>query len=376
MRRLKVLHVIATLPVGGVEHQLLTLLKHYDRQRIEPLVCTLAEPGQLAGEIESGGVRVVPLGGLGHSFSPGLVRSLAALMRQERADVVRTHQYHANLYGRIAARLAGAPCVVASVHNLYTRDRKLHRRLFNNILSRVSDRIIAVSGAVKDDILRYDRISGDRVEVIYNGIEPERLRSGDGGRVRAEFGIPGGDPVVGTVGRLTVQKGHRYLLEAMAQVTRQHPRARLCIVGDGPERAGLAAEAGRLGIADRVVFTGSRRDIPDLLAMFDVFAFPSLWEGLPNALIEAMAAGRAVVGASIPPVREVLREGETGVLVPEKDAAALAEAVSGLLADPGRARGYGAAAQKDAAERFSITSTVRRYEALFEEILGRKERGS
>jgi glycosyltransferase involved in cell wall biosynthesis len=369
-KTMRVLHVMTRLPVGGVEGQLLSVLNHYDRRRIEPFVCCLSDVGETGREISRAGFEVIALGRLGHRFDVRIVRDLVKLMRERQCTVVRTHQYHANLYGRLAAWRAGVQCIVASVHNVYTRRGKLHRRYINQWLGKVSDRVVAVSHAVRDDILRWDRLPEKKVCVIHNGVDTEALAQGDRNRIRRELDIPLDGLVVGTVGRLAEQKGQRYLLEAAVRLKASVPGVHVLIAGDGPLRKELENLAHRLRLGECVTFLGTRRDIPDVLAALDVFVLPSLWEGLGIALIEAMAAGCPVVATDILPFREVM--GDHASLVPCRDGEALGLALETLLQDPVRRELAGRSARQRARDMFDIRGTVERYVTLFDEVLADK----
>jgi glycosyltransferase involved in cell wall biosynthesis len=371
-QRMNVLHVISALPVGGVENQLCLVLKRYDMARVFPCVCSLSDKGEVGREIEASGIEVVSLDKLRHGFDWSIVKDLMRVIRQRDIQVVRTHQYHANLYGRLAAWLCRVPCIVPSIHNVYTRDRKIHRRVLNNLLGRVSDRVIAVSEAVKDDIVAYDRLSADKITVLYNGVEENRFAGVDATEARSAFRIPADAIVVGTVGRLMHQKGQKYLVESMSVVLKEFPLTVLLIVGDGPAGNELRELAKQRGIENRVIFTGSRKDVPAMLAAMDIFVFPSLWEGLPNALIEAMAAGKTIIATDIKPNREVMGPEHAGVFVPCEDSAAIAAGIRQLLRDRESALRLASAAQERALSRFNINRTVSTYTDLFEEILGRK----
>jgi len=371
-QRMNVLHVISALPVGGVENQLCLLLKRYDRDRVFPCVCSLSDKGEVGQEIEAAGIEVVSLNKLGHGFDWSIVKDLERVIRQRDIHVVRTHQYHANLYGRLAAWLCRVPCIVPSVHNVYTRDRKVHRRILNNLLGRISDKVVAVSGAVKDDIMAYDGLSPNKITVLYNGVEEGRFAGVDGAGARIAFGIPADAAVVGTVGRLTHQKGQKYLVEAMSSVLKEFPGTVLLMVGDGPARSELGELVKQRGIEDRVVFTGSRRDVPEMLAAMDIFVFPSLWEGLPNALIEAMTAGKAIIATDIKSNMEVLGSENSSIFVPCEDSTAIAAGIKQLLRDRESALRLASAARERALSRFTVNRTVSAYTDLFEEILGKK----
>ena len=371
-RPINVLHVISRLPVGGVERQLSAVLRNYDRQKIMPFVCSLSDRGEVGLEIQAMGIELICLNKLGHGFSVSLVSHLIRIMKDKRIDVVRTHQYHANLYGRIAAVICRIPCIVPSIHNVYTRDRKLHRRILNNLLGRLSDAVIAVSEAVKDDVMTYDNIPSGRLRVIYNGIEEVRFTGNTGAEIRSEFNLPENAVIVGSVGRLTTQKGQQYLVEAVASLVKDFPGLRLLMVGDGPDKAVLLRLVREKGLEGRVIFTGSRDDVPHLLAAMDIFVFPSLWEGLPNALVEAMAAGKAIIATNIKPNREVLGSEDAGMFVTSKDSMSIASGIAALIRNRTLARQLGAAAQARAFSRFTVAGTVLAYTTLFEDILSAK----
>lgn len=361
------------LPVGGVENQLLSILRNYDKSKLSPLVCSLSDKGQIGEEIERDGIEVVCLNKLGHRFDWSIVKDICRLIKEHNIKVVRTHQYHANLYGRLAAHKAEVPCVVASIHNTYTRDKKFHRRLINRFLARFTDRIIAVSGKVRDDILMYDHISPDKVEVIHNGVDIDIFSNQDGKVKRSEFGIPEDTVVIGNVGRLAEAKGQRYLLEALAVLKDKFPMIRLLIAGDGPLMKELKGYAETLGIKQNVLFLGMRRDIPALLSVMDIFVLPSLWEGLPNALLEAMAGSRPIIAADIPAFREIIDSKDVGILIPPGDSAALAEALSLLLEERSLRETMGRNAKQRCLSLFDIKAVVGAYTGLFEAILRGKE---
>ncbi len=366
-----ILHVMTRIPVGGVENQLLQVLRNYDRTKLNPLVVSLADKGEIGREIEAEGTDVICLNKLGHQLKWSIVTDLINIMQGNRIQIVRTHQYHANFYGRLAAPRAGVPCLVSSVHNLYTQDRKFHRRLFNRLLAKYTDRIIAVSDPVRNDILKYDRVPEDKVTVITNGVDVERFDGATGGGVRNGLGIPTDAPVIGTVGRLAEAKDQRTLIEAVSGI-KDGMLPWLVIVGDGPLMRELKAQAKELGIAERTVFTGTRRDIPELLAAMDVFVLPSLREGMPNALIEALAAGRPVVATSIPPFSAIIDNPTLGTLVPVSNAEMMAKAIERLLTDHDRRRAMCVAARERAINRHSIQATVDKYMDIFKEILTSK----
>ncbi len=372
MQPINILHVISKLPIGGVENQLLLTLKKYDRSKLNPIVCSLLDKGEIGKEIEEAGIEVISLNKLKHRFDPTIVKDLYRIIKKRDIKIVRTHQYHANLYGRLGAWLAKAPCIIASVHNVYTRDRKLHRRMINRFLSRVSDKVVAVSETVKHDILKYDGLSEDKVTVIYNGIDTARFSHINGNIIRKELKVPFDVPIIGTIGRLTFQKGIKYLIEAVSLVKKRFSKIILIIVGDGPIKDELQNYANTLDLNENVIFTGFRRDIPALLAAMDIFVLPSLWEGLPNALIEAMASGKPVIATDILPIREIMNSEKVGILIPPQNSNAIADSIEFLFHNKDLAETMGNNARERAFSDFNIQTTVNRYTKLFEKILQSK----
>lgn len=371
MQPINILHVISKLPVGGVENQLLMILGKYDRGKLSPIVCSLSDKGEIGREIEEAGIEVIPLNKLRHTFDWTMVKDIYNLIKKKNVKIVRTHLYHANLYGRLAARIAKVPCIVASVHDTYTytMDKKLHRRIINKCLSRFTDKIVAVSEAVKKDILKYDDISDDKIIVIHNGIDKGGFQNINRELIRSNLAISPEVQVIGMVGRLSLQKGQKYLLKAVSKIRDRFPKIVLLIVGDGPLRNELESYARSLDIMKNTIFLGSRRDIPAILSSMDIFVFPSLWEGLPSTLIEAMAAGKPIIATDITPNKEIINSEKVGILVPAKNSDALASSIDLLLHNKDLSEDLGKAAKERAFSHFNIKATVDRYTTLFENIL-------
>jgi glycosyltransferase involved in cell wall biosynthesis len=372
MKAINILHIMSRLPVGGVENQLLMILEKYDKKKLHPIVCSLSDKGEIGKEIEDYGIEVIPLNKLKHRFDWSIVKDIYKLIKTRNVKIVRTHQYHANLYGRLSAWLAKVPCIVASVHNVYTIDRKFHRRLINNLLARCTDTVVAVSETVKKDVLTYDGLSEDKLRVIYNGIDTDRFFNLNGSLIRSKLGISSEAPVVGTVGRLTLQKGQKYLIDAVSALREKIPQILLLIVGDGPMRGELENHIRALGADKNTILLGTRRDIPQLLSAMDIFVLPSVWEGLGTALIEAMAAGKAIIATDIPPFREIINTEKIGILVPARNSSAIASSIELLLGNKSFAGTLGNNAQERAYSDFNITTTVDKYTNLYEDILSNK----
>ena len=273
------------------------------------------------------------------------------------------HNYGALVYGSLAARLGTRAGVVYTIHGAQTSARRATRR-FQRL--RLVDRVVFVSADARSVAERAGAVSGRGVHTILNGVDVDALIRSGAGRlaVRREFGIDADAPVVGVVARLTRAKDHVTLFDAVAALRPAWPRLRCLVVGDGELREDLHRAASQRGLADVVVFSGSRSDIRDLLSAMDVFVLSSVTEGLAVTLLEAMSAGLPVVATRVGGNPEVVADGETGVLVQARAPEALAREVASLLADPGRAGALGEAAIARVRARFSLEAMVRSYEQV------------
>jgi glycosyltransferase involved in cell wall biosynthesis len=239
----------------------------------------------------------------------------------------------------------------------------------------LTDAFVAVSAFVRDSAVRNLGLPAARVEVIPNSVELSRFAPSDPAQLaalRRELGIGAADRVITTVGRLDPPKGHRFLLEALVEVRRRVPGVRLLIVGDGPSRANLEVQACEHGVSDRVVFAGVRGDIPAILGLSEVFVLPTLSEGLPLTVLEAMAAGVPPVASRIGPTEEIVESGHTGVLVEPREPKPLAEAITRLLLAPAEARAIGARARAQVEARFSARRCAEALGALYVKLSDRR----
>lgn len=368
-----VLHVIPQLPVGGAETLVFHMVRGLDHRRFVPAVCVLGELGPMGAEMERAGIDVMAL----ESFrAPGrlvrVVRGLIRVIRERGVQIVHTHLYHGNYYGRLAAFTAGVPVTVASIHNVYDRV-KTHRRWTNRVLGRHTDAILAGSETVRQDILRWDGVPADKVRILPYGIDLDPyLAPMDRETARRALDVPPGSAVIGTVSRLEEQKAHDVLLRAFAVLRAAGTDVILLLVGDGREKGRLQEMVTALGLQDRVRFLGTRRDLPLLFAAMDVFALPSRWEGTPLALIGAMAASIPVVATPVGGVTTVVEDGRTGRLVPVEDVKALAATLAEALCDRATSRRLAEAGRNHVVENCSVAAMVRGLEALYLELLGKK----
>lgn len=294
---------------------------------------------------------------------PVSVWELAQLFRRERFDLINGHDFTGAVYGAAAARLAGIPHV-ATMHGAEKALEAGRRRMALRWAFRRSRGVIGVSADTSDYMARRLGLPADLFTTIPNGIAP---RLGDRAAGRRALGLREQELLVLAVGNLHVRKGHRFLLDALARLGRAHPELpwRVAIAGRGDEMANLQAQVAALGIADRAQLLGHRDDIPDLLAASDVFCMPSLWEGLPVAMLEAMFGGRPVVASAVSGIPEAVRDGTDGLLAPAEDVPALAAALERLLASAEARERFGAAARARAESRFTVAAMIDRYEEVY-----------
>jgi glycosyltransferase involved in cell wall biosynthesis len=373
MPAVPVLHVcdkfgVAGSSIHGVSRLFAWWFARYDPGRFEVSLCGLKGPDPASRALEAAGVPVTHLGR--GRFDPRILSDLVALGRRRGARVLHVHGYAASDFGRVAARILGAKLVL---HEHFADPRMPgYQGLADRILKPLTDAAIAVSGSTRDFLTRERHVPAERVHLIWNGAPLQEFAPVPRERAlafRRSVGLPGDALVVGAIGRLNAQKGHRYLLDAAARVLEGRPGLRFLIVGDGDLEQPLREQAARLGIADRVVMAGHRTDVPDALGAIDVLCISSLYEGTPLTLFEAMAAGRAVVSTAVDGCREVLEEGRSALLVPPGQAEPLAEALARVIDDAALRSSLGRAA-REASHRYDVDACVAQMQDLYDRLLG------
>ena len=310
-----------------------------------------------------------------HDLDLPVVARLARHLRRLKPDIAHTHLIHADLYGAPAAHLAQVTprgvVVLSTRHNDDPFRQRPHIRLQTRALGRLVDHYIAISEWVRRYTIEVEQVAPDRVTIIRYGLPPAEPSVPNGAvrELRSALGVPPDAPLVAVVARLVEQKGVAYLLDAFRRVASELPAARLLVVGDGPLRAALEAQAAALGVASRVRFTGWRDDAEHIIAAVDVLAMPSLWEGFGLVALEAMAHAKPVVATRVSALPEVVVDGETGWLVPPRDAQALADALLRALRQPEIARAQGWRGRQRLAECFSLEGMVGQTLGLYERLL-------
>lgn len=386
-KQIRLLKFLTAFGIGGTERQVVNLVKKLDRSRFDPMFGCLKTWGPFLSDIEQQQIPIAeyPIHRL---YAPSTLRQqlrLARDMKRNGVQVFHSYNFYANVFSIPAARMAGVPVIIASVRdtgmNLTPARMYLHRQV-----CRLADCVLVNAEAIRQWLIAQGA-NADKICVIRNGLDLSRFaKPVDSSGLRRELGLPERVPLVTVLARLTPQKGIETFLEAAAEVNRRSPEARFLIVGDlyasngdgvykreGSYMESLQALAARLGIGDRVIFTGFRSDIPELLSQAAVSVLPSLnGEGLPNALMESMAAGVPVVATKVGGSAEVVGEhGTAGLMVPAGDPRELSAAMLAVLEDPALARRLGHAGRKRIQERFSLEHMVRETENLYGGMLDR-----
>lgn len=376
---LRVLFIVPGLQRGGAERHLATLLPAMNPTRFAPSVICLGRKGELFAELVAADLPARALGRTKREFGLALAQ-LISYMRRNRPDVVVVWGYNAEVLGRVAALLCGVPRLVVWLHHssdITPRGRV--QRLANWLLGSATTAYYGVAFAQLPyftDVLGYPP---RKVRIIHNGIDPAQFpyasASHRDSKLALSLGIAAEHAVVGIVAVLRPEKDHATFLRAARLVLDHLPQARFLVVGDGPARSELTQLVEELGIADSVIFTGSRSDVRELLSLVDVFALTSTTECCPMALLEAMAIGRPAVCTAVGGVPEIIEEAVTGHMVLPRDPAALAKRLVDLLGDPERARAMGRAARVRLETEFTLERSVSNAERTIAETAGRQPVG-
>ncbi len=370
--KIKVLFLFVHLDYGGAEVGLLTTLKNIDKSRFDCSVVSIEKKGRIAEEIEKLGFKVTCLDSKARLFNISLIRKIALILEKEKPDILHTSLFYANFFGRAASLFCNPRFIVTEERSMYT-EKKFYHVILDRILAGFTDRIIVCSRSVLDFTRKQEGIAEDKFYLIYNAVDAERFNiPGTKEALRKKYGFSGEDFIVGTVGSLIPKKGHRFLIEAVKGLDGQIPRLKTLIIGEGESRAELTALARSLGIENKVVFLGARFDIPGLMKAMDVFVLPSLQEGFPRTLIEAMYTGLPVVASDISGIPEIVREGEDGFLVPPGDPEALKNRILELYNDKPLRGDFAARSRKKIESAYLPKDYVQSLEGLYRELTERR----
>lgn len=362
---LNVLQVIPTLDRSGAEKQMVLLATGLPRDRFRVEVAALTRLGPLEAELGAAGVPVTLIGKR-LKVDPFALRRLTRFLRDRRFDVVQTWIFAADVYGRLAARRAGVPVVVTAEMAVDQWKSRAHLAI-DRRLARWTDRVVGNSRAVVE-FYRRAGIPGSKLAMIPSGIADEEPPEVDPSEVRRGLGVAADAPMLLFAGRLAAQKGVEDLLRALDLLQHVEPSVVTLVAGDGPLRARLEerARAFALSTTGRVRFLGHRDDVPRLLAASDALVLPSLYEGLPNVVLEAMRSRKPVVATAAPGTAEVVVDQETGLLVPVGSPKALVRAIREVVRDADLRRRLGEAGRARVESDYRASTMVERFAALYE----------
>jgi len=357
--RAKLLFVVNGFGVGGGELKLLELAARLDGKKYELAVVSVGQGGPLQESFQRLGIPVQVLAKK-HRFDLSLPVRLAGVMRRQRTALVMSTLFYADVMTALATFLYRPRAVVS--WEVITGRLKWYQQLAYRLLAGRFDQVAAVSNSIHPFIIHQRGVRPERIRTIYYGVDLEKFKPAPASKRNLSL-------VFGTVARLVEQKGHRYLLEAIAAVHGEMPQAKWRWAGEGDLQSELQNRAAQLGLADAVEFLGRRSDVVDLLCVFDVFILPSLWEGFPNVLLEAMACGLPVIATGVEGTVELVADQETGLIVEKENPSALAGAMRALATDRQRRLRMGAAGRRRVEEYFSLQKQIKEFESLFDQLL-------
>jgi glycosyltransferase involved in cell wall biosynthesis len=349
----------------GVKRLFAWMIPRFDSSRYNVSLVSLRKKDLSEETLDTYGVDITYL----HrsKFDPATLPALLKVIDRQQIDILHLHGYGATTFGRLAAGLRRIPAIVHEHANL--TDTPWFQKVADVSLEPLTDIAIAVSQSTADFVIKARKIPAHKVKIVYLGVPLEefsRTRSEDEVRdARTELGIAPDEIVAGTVTRLHESKGNSYLVEAAQRVVRDRPRVKFILVGEGPLREPLEQQAKALGLGERFVFAGFARDVPRVVSTFDMSVFPSLWEGTPLTVFEALAMGRAIVATDADGLVDVLTADRDALIVPKRDAAALARAIVRLADEPSTRARLGAAA-RETGQQYDIAAFVRKMERLYD----------
>jgi glycosyltransferase involved in cell wall biosynthesis len=364
-KRYRLMQITHDLAIGGLQQVVVNICKTINREMFDISVLCLRDLGEFAPDIEKMGIQVFVLPQRKNGTDYFAFLKVAKILRDQKVDMIHTHNTQPLVDGTIGALLAGVKTIIHTDHTREYPDKK--RYMFAEwLMSHFVYKVVGVSEATSRDLIKYEKISPKKVITIVNGIDGSKfdIRIDKEHKKRA-LGITNDGPIIGIGVRLTRQKGITYLLKAMPEIVKRYPDITLVIAGEGDCGSKLKEEARDLGIERNVLFVGARLDIPELLALFDLYVLPSLWEGLPIVLLEAMAAGCPVVATNVGGNDMVIQHGENGSLIEPKNPALLASEVIRVLDNEELRKDYARKGIKLFKNKFGAEVMTQHYQRLY-----------
>ena len=322
---------------------------------------------ELADRAKEAGIKVQIFPCRGR-FDRRTISSIRSAISSEQPNILHSHGYKSNFYAWKALSGWNMPWIVTNHGKRVGMKLKVYNWL-NIFFMKKAAKIVAVSQVLADEMIKQG-ISSTKIVVIDNGVDLQRFTDlRENNDLRKSFGLNGKNKIIGTVGSMTEEKGHMYLIEAARQVIEKCPECRFLFVGDDGQRQLLEEKTANLGLTGKVIFTGSRKDVPEILSMLDVFVLPSLKEGLPMALLEAMASKVPVIATSVGAIPKVIEDGINGILIPSKNSDAIAKAINIMLADGNSAKEMALKGFEKVRDQFSSEIMFKKYMNVYQELL-------
>lgn len=365
MRRIHVLFVVNGFSIGGGEIKLLELIREITEkysERFKCSVCSVGIDGPLRSQFEALGLRTEVFLKSG-PYDVSQIFKLIRLIREERIEIVQTTLFYADVLGTYAARMAGIRHIIS--WEAVTQPYSLKHLYAYRLASKWFTMSVSVSQAIERQVIEHRNVPPKKTCTIHYGVDVERFSTEKEDGLKRELGIKNNKILIGTVARLTEQKGHRYLIAAIPNILKAYPNVEFVLIGDGPLREELSSLVLSLNINSSVHFLGFRDNIPQLLRNLDLFVLPSLYEGLPNVVLEAMASGLPVVATAVDGTPEAIVHGKTGFLVPSCQPDALSDAICTMLNDREKMNLMGRAGRHHVETRFSLNNQVNQFVQLY-----------
>ena len=394
MRKIKVVHIITRFDKGGsAENTLLTVLGLNKEKYSILLIKGLSLESEMSDEeslavseslkiAEENNIKVINLPFLVRKIAPltdlKALFTLFKILRKERPDIVHTHTSKAGFLGRFASFLARVPIIIHTPHGhvFHSYFGPTLTKIFviaEKILSLITDKIITLTNRERDEHIERRIAPLNKFITIHSGVDLDRFMNLniDIKKKKKELNIPQDFYVIGTVGRLVPIKGHKYLVSAAEMIIKEFPKTVFVIVGDGFLKPILERHAEALGIRKNIVFTGWRKDVPEILYLFNVLVFPSLNEGMGRVMIEGMSLGKPIVASNVGGIRDLIEDGKNGLLVPPRDSNALRKAISRLIRNKKLAEGLGKIGKMEVYPDFDASTMVKKIDNLYESLLSK-----
>ncbi|MFZ3136297.1 MAG: glycosyltransferase family 4 protein [Thermodesulfovibrionales bacterium] len=373
--KIRIMQITHDLNIGGLQKIVSDIALYLDKSRYQVTVCALREGGMLENELVNNNIKVIKLPAAKNGVDYLAFWKLYKILRDERPHIIHTHNTQPFVEGGLAAWLARVPVCIHTEHGRQFPDKK--RYMFAEwLFSHYVDQIVAVSESAKKDLVTYEKISSDKIQVIMNGIDGNKYNGNIDRNIKLkELGIDTNyDFILGFAGRLSPEKGLTYLLKAMSIIVSKYPSTLLLIAGEGVLMADLKKETEQLNLNNNIKFSGPRSDIPEIMNILDMFVLPSLREGLPLVLLEAAAASLPIVATDVGGSKDIVKDGVNGLLVKSQDEQSLAKAIEYLIKNNDIKKTFGRYSFEVFKRSFAIEKMIYSYEAIYEHCLTSKTR--